>query len=104
MDEQDLLHLSAAQQQQYAIFEELFATEGWKQFSEYVAQRSELAEQALLHAATWEEHRISTGARVAYGEVLQFQAGLAAEFATKAEEQRETATIEELEDDTGYQS
>ncbi len=99
LDSSEIKYLTPEQAGRMRAFEILFATDGWKLFTEIAKQNYEQSKIAMLQAEDWPTNRVCAGRLSVLGEILQFEDGTENEFqqlveAAKAEAEEEQVTGE----------
>lgn len=80
MDLDQIQNLTNEQKDAYLKMERLFDSPGWGIVEKFAKERHEVATNRLLHAKSWDENRIFTGARDAIELFVNLRENTEAEF------------------------
>lgn len=103
LNESQLAFLTDQQRERYNSLEKLFEHPGWQVVSEFL--ESSVAEQSnrVINAQNWDTHRLATGARLAFAQILNLPQITEQEFSTLAAQAATAAEVDEEEDALDYE-
>jgi hypothetical protein len=97
LNEVQLSLLTDQQRDRYNKLESLFEHPGWKIVQEFAETSAAAQSQRALEAPNWDQHRLATGARVAFTQIAQLPLVTENEFANLAAQQAQAQ--EDAEED-----
>ena len=86
MDLEQLKYLTPDQKERYVALERTFDSEGWKVIRAWAATQSSLAMERAAFASNWEDHRIATGVRLSFDQIVNLRDATEAEYVSIAED------------------
>lgn len=95
MDLEQLKYLTDDQKDKYVTLERTFDSKGWKIIEVWAQQRAIEEHHRAAMASSWEDHRVATGARLAYEQLANLRDTTELEFTQLAEQAMLNDTIEE---------
>ncbi len=95
MDLEQLKYLTPDQKDRYVTLERMFESKGWQVVQAWAASRAENEMRRAAFTGTWEDHRLATGARLAYEQFVNLREATEQEFVDLAEQ----AMLAEQEDE-----
>lgn len=102
LDLEDLVHLDAAQKDRYMSLERLFESDGWHVVKAWASQCADEHLNRIVNSQTWDQNRISVGARIAFLNMLNLEGATEAEFGQYVANAKVAKTeAEEAEDAQG---
>jgi diphthamide synthase subunit DPH2 len=86
VDLEQLKYLTDDQKDKYLAYEKVFDQKGWGFILGWL--QGQIQEQAVraINASSWDDHRVATGARIAYEQLASLRESVEAEFIARAEE------------------
>lgn len=84
LNEVQLSLLNDEQRSRYNKLEALFEHPGWKIVEEFAQASAQQQAQRTLNANSWDEHRLATGARMAFAQIAALPEVTENEFANLA--------------------
>lgn len=100
LNELQLSLLTDQQRERYNKLESLFEHPGWKIVQEFAETSAGSQAERSLNARTWDEHRLATGARMAFAQVANLPVVTENEFSNLAAQQAQAK--EETEEDEAF--
>lgn len=95
MDLEQLKYLTDDQKERYVTLERTFETKGWVIVEAWAKQRAIEQLERAAYASNWEEHRVATGARLAYEQIANLREDTEKEFTMIAETNMLNAQVDE---------
>jgi len=104
MDMRAIASLTDAQKDRYSKLEKLFATDGWKLFTEFAEAEHERYKNMIIAATTWEANREAFGAAYAFNQITEFENGMTEHFEQMAKDNLAAAfEFESTSDDEDFE-
>lgn len=85
MDLEQIKYLTDDQKDKYLDYERTFESKGWGYVKGWLLGQIQEQVQRALFASSWEDHRVATGMRIAFEQMLSLHENVEAEFVSAAE-------------------
>jgi hypothetical protein len=98
-----LKHLTEDQRQRYLLLEKTFDSDGWPLIIEWATKRANECHSRAANANSWDDNRISVGAREVYLQIANMRDSTTMEFSKMAEANLLRASEEDSYDDLRFE-